>query len=70
MPIALKPGHQWDIHQTYGRILDTGTVPDNTWVALIVDDRTGRFVVDSGLHATRDEAIAAAEAKYSPTVGG
>ncbi|GGV36917.1 hypothetical protein GCM10010293_40500 [Streptomyces griseoflavus] len=64
MALTLKPGHSWDIHQTYGRLLDTGTVPDKTWVALIVDDRTGAFVVDSGLHATRSEAVAAAVTKY------
>jgi hypothetical protein len=65
MAITLQPGHRWDVHQTFGRLLDTGTVPAKTWTALIVDDRSGRFVVDSGLHATRTEAIAAAEAKYA-----
>lgn len=65
MAITLQPGHRWDVHQSFGRLLDTGTVPAKTWVAVIVDNATGRFIVDSGLHATRNEAIAAAEAMYT-----
>ncbi|MFF3928239.1 hypothetical protein [Streptomyces hirsutus] len=65
--INLDRGHRWDVSQTFGCLPDNPadmSVPDKTWIAIVVDDATGRFVVKSALHTTRDKAIADAEAKY------
>ncbi len=69
MAITLDTGHRWSIGQTYGRMPDNPAAamatPNKTWFAAIVDNATGRPVVQSGLAATRAEAIADAEAKYT-----
>lgn len=69
MAIKLETGHAWDVGQTFGRMPDNlddnFTVPDKTWRAVIVDTRTGSSIVRSELAATRAEAIADAERKYT-----
>ncbi|MGW1160379.1 hypothetical protein ACWD48_19605 [Streptomyces sp. NPDC002519] len=71
--IKLDNGHRWDVGQTFGRLPENPNAsfkaPDKTWVAVIVDTRTGRSVVKSALSATRGEAIADAERQYKNRSG-
>ncbi|WP_055693409.1 hypothetical protein [Streptomyces prasinopilosus] len=68
MAIKLDRNHRLETGQTFGRMpdnpSDTLTTPDKTWVAAVIDNTTGRFVVKSALSATQAEAIADAEAQY------
>ncbi|MET8113786.1 hypothetical protein [Streptomyces prasinus] len=69
MTIKLEPNHRWETAQTFGRmpdnLSDDYAAPEKTWMAAIVDNVSGRFVVKAGPHATEADAIADAARKYT-----
>ncbi|WP_030168993.1 hypothetical protein [Streptomyces sp. NRRL S-813] len=68
MPTSLDNGHTWDVHQTYGQLPNNPTeyqAPGKTWLAVIRDTTTGRPLIKSQLHTTREQAIADAERQYT-----
>lgn len=67
MPMNLTPGHRWSIFQTYGRMPNISS--EGSWAAVIVDNATGKAVVESELSASREAAIADAERKYKARNG-
>jgi hypothetical protein len=68
MSIKLDNGHRWDVFQTFGRLPENPgantKTPAGNWIAVIVDNNTGRAVVESAPSTTRAAAIADAERKY------
>ncbi|MDR3083914.1 MAG: hypothetical protein LBV60_23865 [Streptomyces sp.] len=69
MAITLAPTHRWEVGQTFGRLPEdpnaSFTVPDKTWVAVVVDNTTGRPVVKSDLKDNEQAARREAEARYA-----
>ncbi|WP_030757320.1 hypothetical protein [Streptomyces sp. NRRL F-5135] len=74
MTVNLDNNHRWDVFQTHGRMPDNPATefatPNKTWLAAIVDNTTGRAIVQSELSATRSQAISDAAAKYEARKNG
>jgi hypothetical protein len=67
--MKLDSHHRLDVGQHFGRLPENPgadfKAPDKTWVAVIVDNRTGRAVVKSEPSASEQAARADAERKYT-----
>jgi hypothetical protein len=67
--MQLDRNHRLDVGQNFGRLPENPgadfKVPDKTWIAVIVDNTTGRSVVKSEPSTTRNQAIDDAERKYA-----